>query len=104
MSTFRPWGPIDWLLNRLNSDSWSLIACCSGELRSIALANHLGRERFRDVEIVTIHDPDPDPLDKVANDQKLITHKNLLHEHGYQVNEIRDMELLAGLDVTRCCV
>lgn len=102
MNVFRPWGHIDWLLSRLDSESWSLLACCSSEPRSIALAKHLGRNSFRNVEIITIHDPDP--LNPEENSRKLDTHIDELQNCGFQSDEISDMELLAGLDVTRSCV
>ena len=99
MRVFRPWGHIDWLLARLNSTPWSLLACCGTEARSIALANHLSRHRFRNVEIVCIHDPDP--LDPAANNERLLLHRQFLQEHGYQAAEIQNVDLLAGLDITR---
>ena len=98
MSVFRPWGHIDWLLNHLSPTPWALLACCGTEARSIALANHLGRHRLRSVEIVCIHDPDP--LDQAANNERLLRHRQILQDQGYQAAEIQDVNLLAGLDTT----
>ena len=99
MSVFRPWGHIDWLLDRLRSRPWSLLACCGTERRSIALADHLGRDRLRDVEIVAIHDPEP--LDLAANKSRLLSRQNSLEARGYQPSEIHDVELLAELNTIR---
>ena len=99
MSTFRPWGHIDWLLDRLSSRPWSLLACCGTEPRSIALANYLGRDHLRNADIVTIHDPEP--LKPEENKRLLLRHRDSLKARGYQLNEIYDVELLADLDTTR---
>ena len=98
MSVFRPWGHIDWLIERLTPRLWSLLACCGSEVRSIALAKHFGREGLRNVEIVAIHDPDP--ADPVANRGRLLVHRQSLEVDGYRAAEIRDVKLLAGLDET----
>ena len=99
MSVFRPWGHIDWLLDRLSPRRWSLLACCGTEARSIALADHVGRNCLRDVEIVTIYDPEP--LDPEANKGRLLLRRKSLEERGYQSSEIHNADLLAGLDTTR---
>lgn len=98
MSVFRPWGHIDWLLDRLGPHPWSLLACCGTEPRSIALADYLGRDRLRHVEIVAIHDPEP--LDPALNRKQLLSHWNSLTARGYQMGEIQEAQLLADLDTT----
>ena len=99
MSVFRPWGHVDWLRDRLSARPWSFLACCGSEPRSIALANYLDRNRLRDVEIVAIHDLDP--LDPAAHKERLLLNRDSLEGRGYQPDEIRDVELLAGLDDIR---
>ena len=99
MSVLRPWGHVDWLLDRLSSRPWSLLTCCGSESRSTALANYLGRERLRDVEIIAIHDLDP--LDPAAHKERLELRRNSLEAHGYQPDEVRDVDLQAGLDDIR---
>ena len=96
MRILRPWGHIDWLLGRLGDRPWSLLACCGSEVRSIALAQHLGRRRLRDVDIVAIHDAEP--LDSHAHTERLAARRQSLQDCGYGQDEIRDAELLAGLD------
>ncbi len=96
MSVLRPWGHIDWLLERLNAHPWSLLACCGTEARSVALANYLGRDRLRDVKIIAIHDSDP--LDPAAQKKRLQLRRDSLEACGYRPDEICDAELLAGLD------
>ena len=98
MSVFRPWGHIDWLLGRLNNRPWSLLACCGSEVRSIALARYFGRDRLRDVEIVAIRDPQP--LNAALLNDRLRSHRSSLEECGYRSDEIRDVDLLAGLEIT----
>ena len=88
-------GHVDWLRDRLNARPWSLLACCGSEPRSIALANYLDRNRLRDVEIVAIHDLEP--LDPAAHKERLLLNHDSLEGHGYQPDEIRDVELLADL-------
>ena len=96
MRELRPWGHIDWLLDRLSGSPWSLLACCGSETRSIALAQHLGRGRLDDVEIVAIHDAEP--FDPEAHAERLRVHRHLLEECGYPPVKICNAELLAGLD------
>ena len=96
MRILRPWGHIDWLLERLKDSPWSLLACCGSETRSIALAQHLGRRRLGNVEIVAIHDAQP--FDPEAHAERLRVHRHMLEKCGYPPVEIRDAELLAGLD------
>ncbi|MXW52054.1 hypothetical protein F4X86_01665 [Candidatus Saccharibacteria bacterium] len=92
----RPWGHVDWLLGKLGDVPWSLLACCGSETRSIALAQHLGRHRLRSAEIVAIHDAEP--LNPHAHKKRLLARRDSLLKCGYRENEIRDVELLAGLD------
>ena len=96
MRILRPWGHIDWLLGRLDGNSWSLLACCGSETRSIAFAQHLGRRRLSGVEIIAIHDAEPS--DPQAHTERLRYHRQSLEECGYRPEEIRDAGLLAGLD------
>ena len=96
MRQFRPWGHIDWLRDRLSARGWSLLACCGSEDRSVALANYLGRDWFREVKIVTIHDPQP--LNRTAHERRVADRRECLETNGYESREIHDMDLLAGLD------
>lgn len=98
MTTFRPWGHIDWLLQRLGNRQWSLLGCCGSEERSIALPTYLGREYFALVDLITVHDPQP--LSQEGIRGRLSCRQSSLYRRGYFEDEIRDVDLLAGLDHT----
>ena len=96
MRVLRPWGHIDWLLDRLPSRPWALLASCGNEERSVALATYLTRNRVADADIVAIQDPDP--LDLAAHEERIVLRRKALEQHDYQSAEIHDVELLASLD------
>ena len=96
MRAFRPWGHLDWLLDRLGDARWSLLACCGIEARSVALAKYLGRLRLEHVDIVVVRDPDP--YDESAVETYLGSQRGLLTECGFSNDEIHNADLLAGLD------
>ncbi len=99
MNIFRPWGPVEWLLDRLGNEPWSLLACSGSEHRSVAFAKHLTRAPLRDASIVTIRDPDP--LDAEALEARLAIRFKELEEAGFKGDEMRRAELLSGLDDIR---
>jgi hypothetical protein len=102
LSTFRPWGHIDWLLGRLGNREWSLVCCCGTEERSTTLASHLGRERLRDATIVEIHDPEP--LDRIVMEQKLQERAQRFAASGFNRAEFRRADLLADIEEIRAPV
>ena len=99
MTVLRPWGQIDWLLERLAGRSWSLIGCCGTEKRSIALPMYLGRGMFGLAEIVTIRDPDP--LDARETEACLRQQHDKLIVEGYSKREIYGADLLTTMEEKR---
>ena len=99
MNPYRPWGHIDWLTGRLGAQGWSLLACAGTEERSTALACHFGRARLDHARLVAIRDPQP--LDAAALDARLSKRKAELHAAGFAAADIREAQLLDGLDEIR---
>lgn len=97
MRVFRPWGHIDWLLDRLPPRQWSVAACCGTEDRSVALPEYFGRAAFQHVDIVSIRDPDP--LEPSLHQERIEQRCSSLREHGYRDREIQHLGLLDAVDV-----
>jgi len=87
------------LITRLGDIQWSLLACCGTESRSVALASHLQRGNFRRALVLEINDPDP--LDKEALRSRLEERKRSFIDSGFAENEVRRVNLLAGLDIIK---
>ena len=96
MTPYRPWGHIEWLIRRLGTEGWSLLACAGTEERSTALACHVGRGGLSHARIVAIRDPEP--LDEAAQDALLASRKADLRAAAFVAAEIVDVRLLEALD------
>ncbi len=99
MTSFRPWGHIDWLLPRTGGDRWSLIGCVGTEERSTAIATHIGRKMLDCAEMLIIRDPDP--LDRQETETRLQHRSQKLLEAGFRESELSGALLLSNIEEIR---
>jgi hypothetical protein len=86
-------------MTRLGNIRWSLLACCGTESRSVALASHVRRGNFQRALVLTINDPDP--LDKNALRLILEERRKSFINSGFAEMEVRQVNLLSGLDIIK---
>lgn len=70
----RPWGRIEWVLDRLTRDDWSILGCISTEERSVeALRNLGGRGQLGATKFfIEVIEPDGHPSSRLLADRKAV--------------------------------
>ncbi len=57
---FRPWGPLEWILDRSSPKTWAILGVIGTEMRSIACWNELrGKGLLQATQMLLIHDEHP---------------------------------------------
>lgn len=91
-SCFRPWGQLNWILNKLSLDKYFHLGCISTEDRCLKSFEILNNQNliFKSL-MVEIQDP-PSEADRLIN-KKILLNKKLLFSYSNSVNTIK-MDLL----------
>ena len=96
--TFRPWGPIQWLLPKLPGEKWSLLGVLGTEDRCVATLAAL-RSNLRISRLLKILDPHMSPLS--AFEGRFNTIQARMEENGVSPVDVRSVDLLQDIDTIR---
>ncbi len=103
MTTFRPWGHVDWVLGRLTERAWSFVGVVGTEARSTALARYLSRGKLHRAAMLAIKDASP--LDEEALNAILAGRQaDLVATAGYGADDFTTVPLMADLGIIRAVV
>lgn len=95
--TYRPWGQLQWLMEKLPIEDWSLLGTLSTEDRCTAAFTELA-PKISQKTFLKILDPQMSPIDEF--EKRFRKNKKVLSEAGLdQEKEIDDVELMETSDV-----
>jgi hypothetical protein len=95
MASFKPWGELSWLMERLGGRKWAFIGCISHEERCLAALTAL---QGSDVSPTLIRIFDEDPVDEAEEQRSLSTQTEAAVRTGIPLGHIVDAQLLATID------
>lgn len=90
---FRPWGELEWLLPKINVNSWDLISCLSTEDRFIAALSILS-EKTNLKKALFFKIFDPPSKDQSNIELRLESNKNIVETYSHIPSIIEDHTLL----------
>lgn len=93
---YRPWGPLDWVMDRLPGLRWGLFGSLSTEDRCAATLAALGNERVTSPHLLKILDPDMPVTEPFAERHEEMRQRLLAA--GCPAESIVDAPLLATID------
>lgn len=98
-NSYRAWGPLEWVLSKLNVSDWSFIGVHGTEDRCAATIDSLKGCNLVQKKIYKINDPDPVPIDAFIS--RFEATRQLLYAAGVAPTEIDEAPLITTIDFIR---
>ena len=96
---YRPWGPLQWLIDKLSGRQWDLLGSLSTEDRCVAVLGALSPDRLRTSRFLKIIDPSPLPTERFELRYQEIA--QCLIELGARPEAFRQVDLVQDIDSIR---
>jgi hypothetical protein len=101
MAYLKPWGPLKWVLPRINVERWALLGTISVEERCLATFRGLDAHLWSS-QLLVIRDPDT--LDRATFEKRIALRKEEFLTAGASAEAFADVPLLADLDAIQANV
>jgi hypothetical protein len=98
-AVYKPWGPLEWLLPRLDGKRWSVLGVLGTEDRCTATLEALAGAEIETTRTLCIHDPAPAPRNLFLQQYAKLGAR--LISLGAIAGNFRDVQLMAEIDVIR---
>ncbi|MFN3818056.1 hypothetical protein [Blastomonas sp.] len=97
-NTYRPWGPLQWVISQLPGDPWSLLGVLGTEDRCVAALNALNTG-LNAKKFFKILDPHMSPAS--AFDERFVEIQGRLEKEGLLSSDICTVDLLQDIDTIK---